>query len=51
MVARIFRDNITIATQGLTTAEIECAMELMGRILDNLVRENELGPDKGDDCD
>lgn len=39
-VARIFQDNIRIATQGLTTTEIECAMTVMGKILDNLVTEN-----------
>lgn len=45
-VARIFKDNIRIATQGLTTTEIDCAMEVMEKILDNLVRENALSPDR-----
>lgn len=40
MVARIFRDNIDVAVRGLSRAEIECAMEVMGRILNNLVEEN-----------
>ena len=46
-VARIFKDNIRTATQGLTTTELECVMKVMGKILDNLVRENGLNPEEG----
>lgn len=51
MVERIFQDNIEVAVKGLTKAEIECVMEVMGRILNNLVEENGLASGKDQDFD
>ena len=45
-VDRIFKDNIKAATQGLTANELECVMKVMGKILDNLVRENGFVPNE-----